>query len=101
MRRFLVLSLTTMLVEQVWAATFEINNLKYTVTDETKHYVSVGKGSTSPTGVLEIPSTVKKINNCAFAGSGLEEVEILSDEIEYGGDGVFKRTPYGEKNKNL
>ncbi len=86
MRRFLVLSLTTMLVEQVWAATFEINNLKYTVTDETKHYVSVGKGSTSPTGVLEIPSTVKNgsttytvtsIGNNAFYGcSGLTSVTI-------------------------
>ena len=48
---------------------------------------------------LVIPSTVTKIELSAFKESGLEEVEILSDKIEYEA-GVFKGTPYYDKNKN-
>ena len=60
MKRILSFIVVAMFTGQAWAATtFEIGNLKYTVTDETNHYVSVDKGSTNPTGALEIPSTVK------------------------------------------
>ena len=59
MKRIFSLIFTVMLVGQVWAATtFEIGNLKYTVTDETNHLVSVRQGSKAPKGLLEIPSEV-------------------------------------------
>ena len=60
MKRILSFIAAVMFVGQTLAAatTFEIGNLKYTITDETNRYVSVSKGSTAPTGVLEIPSTV-------------------------------------------
>lgn len=48
---------------------------------------------------IVIPSTVKEIEGHAFMNSGLEEVEILSDDIEYGEE-VFEGTPYASKNKN-
>ena len=48
-----------MLAGQAWAqTTFTKDNLEYTVTDETNHYVSVGKAETKPTGDLEIKGTV-------------------------------------------
>ena len=60
MKRILSFIVAAMFAGQAWAqTTFEIGNLKYTVTDETNHYVSVGRGSTNPTGALEIPSTIK------------------------------------------
>ena len=59
MKRIFAILLAVMFAGQAWAATtFEIGNLKYKVTDETNHYVSVGKGSTALTGELTIPSTV-------------------------------------------
>ena len=59
MKRIISFLFATMLAGQVLAqTTFEIDNLKYTVTDETNHYVSVAKGSTNPTDVFTIPSTV-------------------------------------------
>ncbi|MBR5643551.1 MAG: leucine-rich repeat domain-containing protein [Salinivirgaceae bacterium] len=64
MKRIFLFLCAAMLTAQAWAQItyFTIGNLEYTVTDETKHFVSVGKGSTYPTGELEIPSTVKKGN---------------------------------------
>ena len=60
MKRILSFIVAAMFTGQALAATtFTIGDLKYTVTDETNHYVSVDKGSTNPTGALEIPSTVK------------------------------------------
>ncbi len=60
MKRIFLFLCATMLTAQAWAATtFTIGNLKYTVTDETNHYVSVKAKSTSALiGELEIPSTV-------------------------------------------
>ena len=59
MKRILSFIAAAMFAGQVWAATtFTVDGLKYTITDEANHYVSVGKGSTAPIGELEIPSTV-------------------------------------------
>ena len=59
MKRIFTLLCAAMLVGQAWAqTTFTKNNLEYTVTDGTNHYVSVGKTETRPTGDLEIMDTV-------------------------------------------
>jgi hypothetical protein len=59
MKRIFTLLFAAMLAGQAWAqTTFEVGNLKYTVTDKTNHYVSVGKAGTKPTGDLEIKDTV-------------------------------------------
>ena len=64
MKRILSFIVAAMFAGQAWAVatTFEVDGLLYTVTDETNQYVSVGKGSTNPTGALEIPSTVTNGN---------------------------------------
>lgn len=60
MKRLFTILFATMFAGQAWAQTsFEISNLKYTVTDEENHYVSVSKGSTSPTGNLVIPDSIE------------------------------------------
>ena len=59
MKRLFTLLFAAMLAGQAWAeTTFTKNNLEYTVTDATNHYVSVGKAGTKPTGDLEIKDTV-------------------------------------------
>jgi hypothetical protein len=59
MKRIFTSLFAVMAVGQAWAATtFTVNGLKYTVTDEENHYVSVAKGSTILTDALEIPSQV-------------------------------------------
>ena len=59
MKRIFTLLFAAMLAGQAWAeTTFTKNNLEYTVTDATNHYVSVGKAGTKPTGDLEIKDTV-------------------------------------------
>ena len=60
MKRLFFLFFATMLAGQAWAqTTFEIDNLKYTVTDANKHEVSVGKGKNWSADNLVIPSEVK------------------------------------------
>ncbi len=90
MKRVVTFFVAAMLTAQAWAATtFTVGNLKYTVTNETNLYVSVGQGSTYPTGALEIPSqvtypetdgvtyTVTELAYDAFYGcSGLTSVVI-------------------------
>ena len=64
MKRLISLAIAAMLAGQAWAQeTFNVGNLKYTVTDEINHYVSVGKGSTNPTGALIIQEKVTNPNN--------------------------------------
>ncbi|MBR5644799.1 MAG: leucine-rich repeat domain-containing protein [Salinivirgaceae bacterium] len=64
MKRIFTFLFAVMAVGQVFGqTTFEIGNLKYTVTDETNHYVSVGKGSTEPRGVLSIQEKVTNPND--------------------------------------
>lgn len=60
MKKTFAILFAIMLAGQVWAAstTFEVGGLKYTVTDETNHYVSVGKGTSQPSGALQILETV-------------------------------------------
>ncbi len=59
MKRIFTLLCAAMLAGQAWAqTTFEVGNLKYTVTDAEKHEVSVGYTGTKPTGDLEIKDTV-------------------------------------------
>ncbi|MBR2195003.1 MAG: leucine-rich repeat domain-containing protein [Salinivirgaceae bacterium] len=59
MKRIITLFFAAMLAGQAWAQnTFTSNGLKYTVTDETNHTVSVSKGSTAPPANLVIPSEV-------------------------------------------
>lgn len=99
MKRILVLCFAAMLAIQAWAqTTFEIDGLKYTVTNETKHYVSVAKGSTEPTCDLEIPKTVRRniitytvtcISEYAFKDcSGLTSVTIPKSVTSIG-EGAF------------
>ena len=89
MKRIFIILFAAMLAGQAWAqTTFEIDGLKYTVTDETNHYVSVGKAETQPTGALNIPGkvtnpdnsvkySVTSIDYIAFYGcSGLTSVTI-------------------------
>ncbi|MBO4603620.1 MAG: leucine-rich repeat domain-containing protein, partial [Salinivirgaceae bacterium] len=89
MKRIFTLMFAAMFAGQALAqTTFEVGNLEYTVTDETNHYVSVGKAETEPTGALNIPEkvtnpdnsveySVTSIDYIAFYGcSGLTSVTI-------------------------
>ena len=61
MKRILSFIAAVMFVGQTLAqtqTTFEVNGLKYTVTDEQNGYVSVAKGSREPSGTLNIESKV-------------------------------------------
>ena len=59
MRKLFAILFAALLAGQAWAqTTFTKDDLEYTVTDETNHYVSVGKAGTKPTGDLEIKGTV-------------------------------------------
>ena len=59
MKRILFFIVAAMFAGQAWAqTTFEVGNLKYTVIEGTTN-VSVAKGSTAPTGAIEIPPTVE------------------------------------------
>lgn len=59
MKKLVVLFFATMLAGQAWTqTTFEINNLKYTVTDANKHEVSVGRGENWSADSIVIPSEV-------------------------------------------
>ena len=74
MKKILSILFATMLVGQAWARTsFEIGNLEYYVTDEENHYVSVAKGSTVPSGELEIPSeiTYPKTDGVTYTITGI------------------------------
>ena len=62
MRKFFTLMFATMLAGQAWAqTTFEVNGLKYTITDAEKHEVSVGiiSDDNKPQGDLVIPAEVE------------------------------------------
>ena len=64
MKRILSFIAAVMFAGQAWAATtFTVDGLKYTITDEANHYVSVGKGSTNPTGALNIQEKVTNPND--------------------------------------
>ena len=96
MKRIITLMFAAMLAGQAWAEDFTIGNLKYTVTNETNHYVSVGKAETKPTGALNIPEkvtnpdnsveyTVTSIGSSAFEGcSGLTSVTIPNSVTSIG-----------------
>ena len=95
MKRIITLFFAAMLAGQAWAQTsFEIDGLKYTVTDETNHYVSVGQTETKPTGNLVIPSEVENegvkyavttIGNKAFYYCyGLTSVNIPNSVMSIG-----------------
>ena len=89
MRKLLSLLFAAMLAAQAWAqTTFEVDNLKYTVTDETNHYVSVGAGSSEPSDALTIHSTVTNGNTTyevkRIANYGFQTSRITSLTIENG-----------------
>ncbi len=101
MKRIFTILFAAMLAGQAWAEDFTIGNLKYTVTDETNHYVSVGKAKTKPTGALNIPEkvtnpdnsaeyTVTSIGDDAFDNcGGLTSVTIPNSVTSIGG-GAFR-----------
>ena len=61
MKRIITLFFVAMLAGQTWAqTTFVVDSLKYTVTDETNHEVSIGSAENKPDGDLVIPSIVEK-----------------------------------------
>ncbi len=61
MKKIFVSVLSLMIAGQAWAQEFVVGGLKYTVTDEAKHEVAVGKISDEKktSGSLEIPATVQ------------------------------------------
>ncbi len=97
MKRIITLFFAAMLAGQAWAEDFTIGNLKYTITNETNHYVSVGKAETKPTGALNIPGKVTNPDNSveysvtsidwyAFSNcSGLTSVTIPNSVTSIGG----------------
>ena len=66
MKRIFTILFAAMFAGQAWAqTTFTVGNLEYTITNETKHFVSVGKAETKPTGALNIPGKVTNPDNSA------------------------------------
>ena len=64
MKRIFSLLFVAMLAGQAWAqTTFTVDKIKYTVTDETNHCVSAGKGTTAPSGAIVIPPKVTNLND--------------------------------------
>ena len=63
MKRIITLFFAAMLAGQAWAQTsFVVDSLKYTVTDETNHEVSIGR-CYKQTGALNIPEKVTNPDN--------------------------------------
>ena len=101
MQRIFTIMFAAMLAGQVMAqTTFNVDGLKYTITDEKKHEVSVGKSSyNSPSGDLEIPSYVRKpggvtytvtsIDNCAFYSCSRLTSVTIPNSITSIGESAF------------
>lgn len=99
MKRLFAFLFATMLVGQVWAqTTFTIGNLKYTVFDAKKHYVSVVKSSANIEGDIVIPATienegityiVKRIGNSAFSYCNSLKSVIIGDSVTLIGEEAF------------
>lgn len=62
MKRVFAFFFCALLAGQVWAQTFTVGNLKYSVIEGTTN-VLVAKGSAGPTGALIIPDKVTNPNN--------------------------------------
>lgn len=92
MKKFTLLLFALFFTLSSWATDFTINGVAYTITDTTNHYVAIGTGiatfsgvSSSTTGTFTIPSSVTYNNNTytvtsigtyAFAGCTLTSVVI-------------------------
>ncbi len=102
MKRIITLMFAAMLAGQAWAQnTFTSNGLKYTVTDETNHTVSVSDagGSTRPPADLVIPSEVENggvtyyvasLSNQAFWGTDNLKTVIIPNTVSSIGNEAFR-----------
>ena len=102
MKRIFTLVVAAMLAGQAWAETsFAIGGLKYTVTDETNHTVSVSDagGSTIPPADLVIPSEVvynnvtyyvTSLSNQAFWGTDNLKTVIIPNTVSSIGNEAFR-----------
>ncbi|MBO7432327.1 MAG: leucine-rich repeat domain-containing protein [Salinivirgaceae bacterium] len=102
MKRIFTILFAAVLAGQAWAQnTFTSNGLKYTVTDETNHTVSVSDagGSTRPPADLVIPSEVvynnvtyyvTSLSNQAFWGTDNLKTVIIPNTVSSIGNEAFR-----------
>ena len=99
MKRILALMFLAIFAGKALAqTTFEVNGLKYTVTDQQNNYVSVAKGSREPSGTIDIKSTVTNfgrkytvtsIPDNAFIGCTRVTSVTVPESVTSIGEGAF------------
>ena len=66
-------TLALLAAASAWAQTFTVDNLKYTITDETTQTVELTGYETKPTGALDIPATVS-YNSTSYSVTSIRDL---------------------------